>query len=225
MLTRLDAVFERLKWAGLSMKASKCELFGTEAEYLGHIMSREGLKMDPKKIDTVSKIDPTSINDVSRVRSFLGLCSYYRRFIKGFSQIAAPLHDLTKDGVDVATLSQSPECQAAIVKLISSITDEPVLMAPRHDRQFILKTDAAQTEGLGGVLSQLDDDGKERVIAYHGRKLNKHERNYTVTEIELLAALECIKTWRPYLWGRRFKLIIDHSALRWLHTMRDTVEG
>ena len=105
------------------------------------------------------------------------------------------------------------------------ITSEPVLATPRYDRPFIVKTDAANTEGIGGVLSQTDDDGYERPIAYYGRKLTKAERNYSVTEIELLGALSSIKAWRCYLWGREFKLVIDHSALRWLHTMRDTMEG
>ena len=225
MLTRLDAVFERLRWAGLSMKPSKCELFGTSASYLGHVMSRDGLKMDPKKIAAVKEIDPRSVNTLERVRSFLGLCSYYRRFVAKFAHIATPLNDLCVKGVDVAEQSQSPECQDAIKRLIDSITSEPVLAPPRYDRPFIVKTDAASTEGIGGVLSQADDEGHERVIAYYGRRLNKHERRYTVTEIELLAALESIRHWRPYLWGRQFKLVIDHAALRWLHTMRDTLEG
>ena len=225
MMTRLQAVFERLRWAGLSMKASKCILFGVEAEYLGHIVSREGLKMDPKKVETVRNWDTKNMNTVTKVRSFLGMCSYYRRFIEGFSRVAAPLTDLTKDGVDVERESQTPQCRRAMQILIKAITGEPVMSTPRFDRPFIVKTDAANKEGLGGVLSQLDDEGKEKVIAYHGRRLNKHERNYTVTEIECLAAIDSIKHWRPYLWGRVFKLVVDHSALRWLHTMRDTMEG
>jgi hypothetical protein len=95
----------------------------------------------------------------------------------------------------------------------------------RFDRMFLVKTDAAKTEGLGGILGQKDDEGHERVIQYYGRRLNPAERNYTVTEIELLAALESIRTWHPYLWGRPFKLIIDHAALRLLHSMKDTIEG
>ena len=87
-----------------------------------------------------------------------------------------------------------------------AITTEPVLATPRYDRPFILSTDAANTEGIGGVLSQADDDGRERVVAYYARSLTKCEREYTVTEIELLAATESIKHWRPYLWGRRFNL-------------------
>lgn len=225
MLHRLELVLERFESAGMTCKAPKCHLFCTEAEYLGHLVSREGIKMDPKKVQAVSDVDPKSLNTLEKIRSFLGLASYYRRFIRQFSRIAAPLHDLTKKGVDVYTESQGDVCQAAIIELKAAITSEPVLVAPRFDRPFIVKTDAAGTEGLGGVLSQLDDDGNERVIAYYGRKLNKHERHYTVTEIECLAALESIKNWRPYLWGRPFDLVIDHSALRWLHTMKDTIEG
>ena len=225
MKKRLSLVLGRLRGAGLTCKASKCVLFATEAEYLGHIVSREGLKMDPKKIEKVEAIAPESINTLERVRAFLGLCSYYRRFIPQFSKIAAPLTDLTQKGVDVEAESKKPECQAAIVALKKAITSEPVLTAPRFDRMFKVKTDGAQTEGLGGVLGQDDDEGHERVIAYYGRRLNKHERNYTVTEIELLAAIESIRNWRPYLWGRHFKLIIDHSALKWLHSLRDTIEG
>ena len=224
-MVRMDLILGRLRGAGLTCKASKCVMFATECEYLGHIVGREGLKMDPAKISKVEAIDPKGINTLERVRAFLGLCSYYRRFISGFSKIATPLTDLTQKGVDVETQSQTDLCQEAIIKLKAAITSEPVLAAPRFDRIFKVKTDGALTEGLGGVLGQDDDDGHERVVAYYGRRLTKHERNYTVTEIELLAALESIRNWRPYLWGRKFKLIIDHAALKWLHTMRDTIEG
>ena len=106
MLTRLDLVLERLAWAGMTAKASKCVLFATSAAYLGHIISRKGLEMEPAKIQKILDIDPKSINTLERVRSFVGLCSYYRRFVKGFASITAPLADLTKAGVDVATESQ-----------------------------------------------------------------------------------------------------------------------
>jgi hypothetical protein len=98
-------------------------------------------------------------------------------------------------------------------------------MPPREDKPFFVKTDGASTLGIGGVLTQHDDDGRERVVAYYGKALSAAEKNWTVTEIELLAALECIRHWRPYLWGRRFKLIIDHAALRWLHSMKTDVVG
>jgi hypothetical protein len=225
MMNRLRIVFERFRWAQLSCKPSKCEFFATSAGYLGHVVGRDGLSMDPKKIRDIGDIDTTQITTLGQVRSFLGLASYYRRFVKGFAAMAAPLHDLTMDGVDVAVLSQESVAQNAMKQLIKALVSEPVLTLPRFDRQFIVKTDAAVTEGIGGVLSQHDDDKKERVNSYYGRRLRKPERNWTVTEIELLAALESIRNWRPYLWGREFRLVVDHSALRWLHTMRDTFEG
>ena len=143
------------------------------------------------------------------------LSSYYRKFISKFSQIAGPLHDLTKDGVDVATESQVEPAQTAVRTLVKALTSEPVVLhTPRNDEIFCVKTDAATTEGIGGVLTQRDVDGKERVIAFYGRRLTPAENNYTVTEIELLAAVACIKHWRAYLWGRHFKLIVDHAALK-----------
>jgi hypothetical protein len=224
MLHRLDLILERLIWAGLTCKATKCVLFAISAEYLGHIISRAGLEMAPSKIEAVSKTDVDSISSIDKVRSFLGLCSYYRRFIKGFSTIATPLTDLTKKDVDVEKEVKTEPCQTAIRTLIKAITSAPVMTTPRSDREFIVKTDAASKEGLGGVLSQVDDQGHEKVIAYYGRRLNSAERNYSVTEIELLAALESIRHWRPYLWGRKFKLVVDHAALRWLHTLK-SIEG
>jgi hypothetical protein len=98
-------------------------------------------------------------------------------------------------------------------------------MPPREDKPFFVKTDGASTLGIGGVLTQHDDDGRKRVVSYYGRALSAAEKNWTVTEIEFLAALECIRHWRPYLCGRRFKLIIDHAALKRLHSMKTDVAG
>ena len=117
MLHRLDLVLERFENSGMTCKAEKCSLFATQAEYLGHLVTREGIKMDPKKIQAVSEVDPTSLNDVSKIRSFLGLTGYYRRFIKQYSRISAPLSDLTQDGVDVLVESHSEKCQKAIKEL------------------------------------------------------------------------------------------------------------
>jgi hypothetical protein len=171
MMTRLGDVFERLRWAGLSMKASKCILFAIRAEYLGHVISREGLSMDPKKIQAVADWDPKEINSIEKVRSFLGLCGYYRKFVKDFAAKAAPLSDLTVKGVDVATQSQSEDCQQAIEILKQALISEPILMAPNFEKEFIVSSDAAQTAGIGGILKQKDDDGNERVIAYYSRRL------------------------------------------------------
>ena len=225
MMVRLTQVFERFRWAGLSPKASKTTLFATAAPFLGHVVGRNGLSMDPKKIAAVKDIDPTKLTTLLDVRSFLGLTSYYRKFVDKFAEYAAPLHDLTKIGVDIEVESQSPKCQAAFIALIDAITTEPVLAMPRFDREFTVKTDGALTHGIGGVLVQLDDDGKERPVAFAGRRLSPAERNYSATEVELLGVIFAIKQWRGYLWGKHFKIVTDHSALRWLHTMKDTVDG
>jgi hypothetical protein len=228
-LERLDMVLERFEWAGLTAKAKKCHLFGTRVEYLGHICSREGVSLDPSKINAVKDMDPTRLQTLEDVRSFLGLVGYYRDHIDDFHLISAPLVDLTKKGVDVATAVQSAECQEAARLLIEAMCKDPVLAYPRSDRPFYVKTDGASGRGVGGVLVQMHEDAdgnlKERPVAYYGRRLSSAEKNYTVTEIELLAVVECLKKWRPYLWGRHFHLITDHAALKWLHTMRDTAEG
>ena len=224
-MERLELVLERIEWAGLRCKPKKCHLFATSVEYLGHICSREGVSLDPKKISAVKDIDPTSINSLEQVRSFLGMVGYYRNHIENFHVISSPLVDLTKAGVDVPTESQKPAAQAAVRALIDAMCSDPVLAYPRSDRDFILSTDAATGTGIGAVLKQLDDDGKERPVAFYGRRFTKPERNYTVTECELLGVVEACKHFRPYLWGRHFRVITDHSALRWLHTMKESVSG
>ena len=224
-MERLELVLERLEWANLRAKPSKCHLFATSVDYLGHVCSRDGVSLDPKKISAVSSINPRSINNLETVRSFLGLAGYYRNHIENFHVLSSPLVDLTKAGVDVPTESQKPEAQAAVANLIKALCSDPVLMYPRSDREFIVATDAATGVGVGACLKQIDDDGTERVVSYHGRRFNKAERNYTVTECELLAVIEAVKHFRPYLWGRRFRLVTDHMALKWLHTMKETVAG
>ena len=224
-MERLELVLERLEWAGLRAKPSKCFLFTDSVDYLGHVCSRKGVSLDPKKISAVASINPRSINNLETVRSFLGLAGYYRNHIADFHVLSSPLVDLTKAGVDVPTESQKPAAQAAVVRLIEALCKDPVLMYPRSDREFIVATDAATGVGVGACLKQVDDDGVERVVSYHGRRFNKAERNYTVTECELLAVIEAVKHFRPYLWGRRFRLVTDHMALKWLHTMKETVAG
>ena len=224
---RLRLVLERLIWAGLSAKASKCHFANTSCDYLGHHIDREGLSMEGTKVEVIKAVQPDTFKSIEDIRSFLGLCSYYRKLIPEFSKKAGPLTDLTKttEGIDVAAACKTPEVQAAIEGLKQAMLTAPVLAMPDFSKQFILKTDAAVNFGLGGVLSQKDNEGRERVIAYFSRKLSGAQRNYSVTEIELLAALECMKHWRTYLWGRPFHLIVDHQALKWLHSMQDATGG
>ena len=224
-------MLERFEWAGLTCKPPKCDLFAQSVEYLGHICGTTGVRMDPKKIEAVKGIIPSTICTLEKVRAFLGLTGYYRKHIKGYSNIALPLTELTKKDVDVEKESQTPTVQKAIETLKEALVSDPVLAYPRHDREFIVKTDAATGHGIGGVIVQKDDPDEktgevhERPVGYFGRKMTDAEKNYNVTECELLAALETIKQYRYLLWGRKFTLVTDHAALRWLHTLKETQEG
>ena len=227
MMERLELVLERFVGANLSLKAKKCILFATQVDFLGFRLSGQGIGVSPEKVEAIRRINPEAINNITAVRSFLGAASFYRKHIRGFAAIAKPLTELTRNGVDVATESQKDGAQAAIRQLKEALTTAPVLALPRWDRPFIVHTDACIT-GLGAVLCQRDDDEMERPIAYWGRVLTPAEANYNVSELELLAIVCCIKHWRPYLWsasGKKFMLRVDHAALLYLHTAKDTVGG
>ena len=144
---------------------------------------------------------------------------------------SAPLVALTKSGVVFPEAARDPDVKTAIEELKTALCANPVLAYPRSDREFVVKSDAATGHGIGAVLIQRDDPdeegqpGQERPVGYYGRKFTSHEQNYSATEAELLGVVEAIKQFRPYLWGRRFRVVTDHAALRWLHTMNGTQEG
>ena len=208
-LKRLKEVFNRIKEAGLKLSPKKCKLLQEEVKFLGHIVSESGISTDPEKVRSVEKW-PIPRN-VSEVRSFLGTCSYYRRFIKGFADIARPLHQLTEKDVDFLW---NENCQTAFECLKKALTESPILGYPSASGLYILDTDASGI-GIGAVLSQMQD-GQERVLAYYSRSLNRAERRYCVTRRELLAVIEAIKNYHHYLYGIHFKIRTDHAALKWL---------
>lgn len=214
MLQRLSQVFQRLKQANLKLQPAKCCLFRRQVAYLGHIVSEQGVATDPNKVSKV-KAWPTPTS-VQEVRRFIGLASYYRRFVKDFASIAEPLHNLTKKN---ARFQWHIEHQAAFNKLKHRLTTAPVLGYPLDHGEMILDTDASDT-GIGAVLSQMQG-GTERVLAYGSRKLSKAEQNYCTTRRELLAIVDFTSHFRQYLLGRSFKVRTDHSSLRWLTRMRE----
>lgn len=174
------------------------------------MISAEGVATDPEKIKAVSEWPvPTSVKEV---RSFLGLAGYYRRFVKDYASIAAPLHELTKKD---RSFVWSGETQLAFETLRSALTSPPVLAMPLDIGDFILDTDASDRAN-GSVLSQVQD-GQERVIAYASRILDKREVNYCITRKELLSIVYSLKHFRQYLLGRHFKVRTDHAPLTWLH--------
>lgn len=145
----------------------------------------------------------------------MGLCTYYRRFVKQFAQIASPLHQLTRRG---ACFEWSAACQVAFDSLKRALVEAPVLPYPDPASPYLLDTDAS-AEGLGAVLSQVKD-GKECVVAYYSARFTDPEKNYCVTRKELLAIVKSTEHFHPYLYGAKFLIRMDHAALQWLKTLK-----
>ena len=213
-LSRLEAVLARIQNAGLKLKPRKCHFFQNHVEFLGHIISAEGIFPNPQ--NTMKVIGWREPSTVTEVRSYLGLCSYYRRFIKGFSDIAHPLIHLTKKGVE---FKWTELCQQSFEELKRKLISPEIMAYPNEKDQFILDCDASNF-CIGAVLSQRQGD-KERVISYGSRTLSKAERNYCVTDRELLAVKYFVSYYRQYLLGRKFVVRTDHQALKWLFSLKE----
>ena len=208
----LQEVFRRLREAGLTLRGQKCHIGLSQVSYLGHVFSANGVAPDNNKVQVVQ--DWPTPKDVVTLRQFLGLASYYRRYIRRFADLAAPLYHLTQNGVP---FEWSPVCQNAFQSLKDALTSAPVLAYPRFDSKaasFVLHTDASDN-GLGAVLEQ---DG--RVVAYASRTLTNTEKNYSVIQKECLAVVYATKQFRHYLLGRLFKLLTDHEPLQWLSAQK-----
>jgi hypothetical protein len=215
-LENLRCILERLLKHRLVLKPKKCDLFKKEVHYLGHVVSERGIECDPMKVEAVKNWpQPRSVKEV---RSFLGLASYYRKFIESFSEKAGPLTDLLKKEVK---FQWSEKCEDGFRQLKEALLSAPVLAYPDMKETFILDTDASDY-GIGGVLSQLQD-GEERVISYASKTLNKSQRRYCVTYRELFAIVAMVKQFRHYLYGKPFIIRTDHASLRYWRTM--DIEG
>lgn len=212
-LDNLREVFSRISKAHLKLNPKKCSLFQKRVEFLGHVVSPEGIHTDERKIDAIRNWPRP--RDKHELRSFLGLCTYYRRFVEGFASIAAPLHKLTEDK---AAYQWNTDCEQSFRKLKASLCSSPILGYPEQQGKFILDTDASNT-GIGAVLSQVQN-GEERVIEYYSRVLSKPERNYCVTRKELLAIVKSVNHFHKYLYGQEFLVRTDHAALKWLMEMK-----
>jgi hypothetical protein len=213
-LKDLKRLFDQLRKYGLSIKLSKCKFFKKELSYLGHRISAAGIKPDNRKISIVQKMPPP-IN-IKQLCRFLGLTSYYRKFIRNYAKIAAPLTSLLQKG---NLYVWNDDCQTAFETLKSKLINPPILIYPDFNETFILQTDASNV-GIGAVLAQ-KKDGTEGVIAYASRVLTKAERNYSTTERECLAIIWGIDQFKPYLYGNRFIVETDHKALQWLMDQKE----
>ena len=219
-LLDLDRVFSAVRSANLKLNLSKCFFGFTELKYLGHIISRDGLKPNPETIQSVNDF-PVPTNKLETQR-FLGLANYYRRFIERFSDIAEPLIALTR-GNDKKSFPITGDALASFNALKAALTSTPVLAYADFTKPFILRTDASNI-GLGAILQQqAGATGNLRsVVAYASRSLNPAERHYSATEREGLAVVWAVTHFRMYLTGVGFTVETDHAALMSLTTSNQT---
>ena len=207
-LQHLQLVIERLHKVGLKLQPAKCHFIRKEVEYLGHLVTPNGLKTNPRLVAAVREF-PTP-DGIKGVRQFLGLASYYRKFIPQFAKVAQPLHNLTHDQV---AFRWDNSCETAFNSLKQKLIESPVLAYPSFTRPFVLETDAC-LEGLGAVLSQQQDDGHLHPIAYASRALALSERNYRITELETLAVVWALSHFHFYLYNQSVTLYMDHTAVK-----------
>ena len=218
LLSKLETVLDRLKEAGLTLNLSKCQWFQPSVTFLGHVVSKDGLRADPVKLEKVRQW-PTP-RSVKELMSFLGLATYFRRYLRNFSALAGPLFRLTNK--DLKQFDWTCEAQAAFDALKDALCDAPVLSLPRFDAEageFVLEVDASGT-GIGAVLLQRQGE-EEKLIAYGSRQLSKSETNYGVCKRELLSAVYFIRHFHPYLVGKPFLLRSDHASLQWLISFKN----
>ena len=211
----LEEVLKRLRKNGLFLKPTKCHLASHELAFLGFTVDKNGIHTSKEKVEAVLNYPtPTSKTEI---RAFMGLAGYYRQFVQDFSVIAEPINRLLRKS---QPFEWGDEQELAFQKLIQKLCSDPILIRPDWNKEFKLYTDASAL-GLGAILTQDDDDKQERVICYASRGTSDTERNYGATQLECLAVVWAVNYFRYYLLGRRFKVITDHVALKWLFKMKD----
>ncbi|KAJ4974693.1 hypothetical protein NE237_007867 [Protea cynaroides] len=208
--THLRVALQRLRREKLYVKFKKCGFWLKEVAFLGHVVTADGIKVDPSKIATI--VGWNASKSVVEICSFLGLAGYYRRFMEDYSRIAVPLTRLTKKG---EKFTWTDECEKCFQTLKSRLVSVPILTIPAPGLPFTLYTDASRL-GLGCVLMQ-----GEQVIAYASRQLKEHEKNYPTHDLELAAVIHAIKTWTHYIYDEKFQIKSNHKSLTYLFTQKD----
>ncbi|GJW48899.1 reverse transcriptase domain-containing protein [Tanacetum coccineum] len=206
----LKTILDLLKEEKLYAKFSKCEFWLKEVQFLGHVVNRDGIHVDPSKVESEKNWKTTE--SPTEIRSFLGLAGYYRRFIENFSKIAKPLTLLTQKN-KAYVWGDKQEESFRILK--EKLCNAPVLALPDGPNDFVVYCDASN-QGFGCVLMQ-----RGKVIAYASRQLKIHEKNYTTHDLELGAVVFALKTWRHYLYGTKSVIYTDHKSLQYLFEQKE----
>ncbi len=209
-VNHLRIVLQTLRDHKLFAKLKKCDFWMDKVSFLGHVISGEGISVDPEKVKTITEWKRPS--SVTEIRSFLGLAGYYRRFISNFAKIAAPLTRLTQKGV---RYEWTQTCEESFQELKNRLTTAPILALPIMGEEFTIYCDASKI-GLGCVLMQ-----KGKLIAYASRQLKSYEKNYPTHDMELAVVIFVLKIWRHYLYGEHCEIYTDHKSLKYIFTQKE----
>ena len=214
-LNRLRFILERLSWANLKLSPDKSKIMRREASFIGHVISRDGIRIEDSKIKAVQSLPPP--NSLKKVQQFLGFANWQRSFIKGFATMAAPLYDMLRKGKQY---DWTPECQKSFENIKSALTRRQTMALPDISdphKSYEVTIDSSK-RGQGATLTQLID-GKRRVISYWSRAVPKHQQKYGATRLEFLCLYGAIQHWRRYLQGTEFTVITDCIALKNIDTI------
>jgi len=214
-LKDIDEVLQRIIQFGMKIRLEKCSWARSRVQFLGHLIGSDGIRPNPEKVRIIK--DYPAPTTAAEMKSFLGLISYFRRFIAGFAKTAAPLYSSTTD----EDIKWTEEMHKSFEALKGALITEPVLVAPRLGKPFRIETDAS-SKAIAAVLLQKDDEEKLHAISYDSRVLNKHEARYVALEMEALAITWALQKYRCYIVGSaKCEVITDHSPLTSLLKRKD----
>ena len=213
----LRLVLERTRDIGLRMKPDKCVFAKHEIKYLGMLLGANGIRPDPAKIEVIKNAKaPTN---AKLLKSFIGLCSFYRRFVRGFAQICAPFRNLLKKN---ATFDWTDKHNEAFERLKRAMTSAPVYLAiPNWNDKMVIISDSSKL-ACGFIIANETKNGVQHPILYGGRMWNKHEQNYSISELEMAGILYCLETHSQYFVGRKFTIYTDHISNTFVQKLKNT---
>ena len=209
----LQMLFQKFRDANLRMNGKKCSFAQDEVKYIGHILSKDGIRIDPSKTEVISSWPRPKT--AKQVRSYLGMANSYRRFIHRYSQRSEPLRGLLSKDIKFE-LGESQE--SAFQDLKAALLFPPILRFPDSSRPYYLQTDAS-LEGISYILGQTDDDGRKYAISYEGRGLRPGEKKWSISHLGCLSLLTGIREYHVYLAAAPFVVYTDHISLKDLQSL------
>ncbi|CAM5165828.1 unnamed protein product, partial [Natator depressus] len=227
-LEHLQAVFQRIREAGLTVKAKKCQIGLNRITYIEHQVGQGTINTLHAKVNAIQNWPVPKSK--KQVQSFLGLAGYYRRFVPHCSQIATPLTNLTRKKQPNANLTGKKQpnaiqwakkCQTAFNQLKVALTSNPVLRAQDFNHPFVITTDASK-RGVKAVLMQEGPNQQFHPVVFLGKKLSKRESHWSVSEKKCYSIVCALEKLHPYIWGHWFHLQTNHATLKWLHAVKKT---